>query len=91
MCIRDRPYYHYHRNFFVGFETFFIKSINDKSSSETKVKNILYGTMIINPVSYTHLDVYKRQVHSVIDSDKADAFLWENHFRIHSHLQIVSP
>ena len=30
-------------------------------------------------------------VHSVIDSDKADAFLWENHFRIHSHLQIVSP
>src|SRR5699024_145923 len=43
-----KPYYHYHRNFFVGFETFFIKSINDKSSSKTKVKNILYGTMIIN-------------------------------------------
>ena len=36
------------RNFFVGFKTFFIKSINDKSSSKTKVKNILYGTMIIN-------------------------------------------
>ena len=43
-----KPYYHYHRNFFVGFKTFFIKSINDKSSSKTKVKNILYGTMIIN-------------------------------------------
>ena len=30
-------------------------------------------------------------VHSVVDSDKADAFLWENHFGIHSHLQVVSP
>ena len=30
-------------------------------------------------------------VHSVIDSDEADAFLWENHFRVHSHLQVVSP
>ena len=25
-------------------------------------------------------------VHSVIDSDEADTFLWENHFRVHSHL-----
>ena len=30
-------------------------------------------------------------VHSVIDSDEADTFLWENHFRVHSHLQVVSP
>ena len=30
-------------------------------------------------------------VHSIIDSDEADTFLWENHFRIHSHLQVVSP
>ena len=29
--------------------------------------------------------------HSVIDSDEADTFLWENHFRVHSHLQVVSP
>ena len=37
----------------LGFKTFFIKSINDKSSSKTKVKNILYGTMIINCLLYT--------------------------------------
>jgi len=30
-------------------------------------------------------------VHSVIDSDKADAFLWEKHFCVHSHLEIISP
>ena len=26
-----------------------------------------------------------------IDSDKADAFLWEKHFCVHSHLEIISP
>lgn len=30
-------------------------------------------------------------VHSIIDGDKADAFLWEQHFGVHSHLQIISP
>ena len=30
-------------------------------------------------------------VHSVIDSDEADAFLWEKHFCVHSHLEIISP
>ena len=30
-------------------------------------------------------------VHSIVDSDKANAPLWENHVRIHSHLEIVSP
>ena len=30
-------------------------------------------------------------VHSVIDSDKADTFLWENHFRVNSHFQVISP
>ena len=25
-------------------------------------------------------------VHSIIDSDEADTFLWENHFCVHSHL-----
>ena len=29
-------------------------------------------------------------VHGVIDGNEADAFLWENHFRVHSHLKIVS-
>lgn len=30
-------------------------------------------------------------VHSIVNCDKADAFLWENHLGIHSHLQVVSP
>ena len=30
-------------------------------------------------------------VNAVIDSNETDVFLWENHFRIHSHLKIVSP
>ncbi len=30
-------------------------------------------------------------VHSIVNGDKADAFLWENHLGIHSHLQVVSP
>ena len=30
-------------------------------------------------------------VNAVIDSNKTDVFLWENHFCIHSHLEIVSP
>ena len=30
-------------------------------------------------------------VYSIVDGDKADAFLWENHLGIHSHLQVVSP
>ena len=30
-------------------------------------------------------------VNAVIESNKTDVFLWENHFCIHSHLEIVSP
>ena len=30
-------------------------------------------------------------VHSIVNCDKANAPLWENHVRIHSHLQVVSP
>ncbi len=30
-------------------------------------------------------------VYAVIDCNEADAVLWENHFRVHSHLKIVSP
>ena len=40
---------------------------------------------------YTSVIVALCTVHSVIDSDEADTFLWENHFRVHSHLQVVSP
>ena len=29
-------------------------------------------------------------VHGVIDGNEADAFLWKNHFRVHTDLQIVS-
>jgi len=28
-----KPYYHYHRNFFIVFETFFIKSINESQGA----------------------------------------------------------
>ena len=41
------------------------------------------------PVSYTHLDVYKRQVHTVIDGDKANATLTQNFHNL-TYFQIVT-
>ena len=51
-------------------------------SHQPFVKNVPQRGKIIFPLC---------AVHSVIDSDEADTFLWENHFRVHSHLQVVSP
>ena len=41
------------------------------------------------PVSYTHLDVYKRQVHAVIDGDKANATLTQDFHNL-TDFQIVT-
>ena len=46
------------------------------------VKNVTQGRKVIFALC---------AVNAVIDCNETDVFLWENHFCIHSHLQIVSP
>ena len=41
-------------------------------------------------VSYTHLDVYKRQVIRIIDCDEANAELRENLFNVAPAVDVVS-
>ena len=71
------------------------KTAIDTAKPSEKGEIITYlsrmGDVLHNVAERGKIIVPSGTVHAVIDSDEADTFLWENHFRVHSHLQVVSP
>ena len=71
------------------------KTAIDTAKPSEKGEIITYlsrmGDVLHNVAERGKIIVPSGAVYAVIDSDEADTFLWENHFRVHSHLQVVSP
>lgn len=57
--------------------------------------NFLAGIFCVHLVKYVadsgKLTIAAYTVHAVVDCDKMNAVIGKHHFRIHTHLQIVSP
>jgi len=67
--------------------------IQSKLSKKGEITDYLsrMGDVLENVPQRGKIIVALCAVYSIVDGDKADAFLWENHLGIHSHLQVVSP
>ena len=59
MCIRDRP----HAVRGTAFPSVLLKLAAFGLRAIVARRTVLPGILVLKPVSYTHLDVYKRQVH----------------------------
>ena len=70
------------------------KTAIDTAKPSEKGEIITYlsrmGDVLEQVSQWSQVVVAFSAVHGVIDGNEADAFLWENHFRVHTDLQIVS-